>query len=140
MRAYRGKLQVGPGPGAEVFAASFIPRREIVFDSDLLGHAPDFVNIVAHEIYHFVWRRLANVERNNWSDLLAAEKRVSHAGLSSRLRHEDWSVAKTPRKWKDYVCEAFCDTAGALTNPNTRISPHRRRWFGNLMKKRKLPV
>jgi hypothetical protein len=140
MRAYRGKLQVGPGPGDEVFAASFIPRREIVFDSDLLAHAPDFVNIVAHEIYHFVWRRLPNAERANWSELLAAEKRVMHTGLSSRLRFEAWREAESPRRWKDYVCEAFCDTAAAMTHPNVRISAHRRKWFGNLIKKRKLPV
>lgn len=140
MRAYRGKLDFGPGPGTEVFAASFIPRREIVFDSDLLGHAPDFVNIVAHEIYHFVWRRLPNSERKSWSDLLATEKRTIHTGLSSRLRFEAWREAETPTKWKDYTCEAFCDTAAALTDPNALISPQRRKWFGNLMKKRKLPV
>ncbi len=115
-------------------------RREIVFDADLLSHAPDFVNIVAHEIYHFVWRRLGNRERKDWSLLLGGEKRPTHAGLSSQLRYEAWRESGGERHWSAYLCEAFCDSAAALTSPNSRISPHRRRWFGRLMKKRKLPV
>jgi hypothetical protein len=140
LRAHRGQLLYGSGPGEEVVAASFLTRREIIFDADLLAHAPDFVNIVAHEIYHFVWRRLPNSERTGWSDLLAAEKRPSHPGLSSRLRYDNWREAPTPRRWKDYICEAFCDSAAALTHPNATISPHRRKWLSHLMKKRKLPV
>ncbi len=140
MRAHRAKLGFGPGPGDEVSAASFLARREIVFDTDLLGHAPDFVSIVAHEIYHFVWRRLPNGERFAWGELLRGEMRPRHAGLSSRLRYEVYREGKRERQWKDYACEAFCDTAAALTSPNLKISPQRKRWFGDLMKKRRLPV
>lgn len=136
MRAHRGKLEFGPGPGTEVFAASFLPRREIVFDTDLLAHAPDFVNIVAHEIYHFVWRRLPNAERKAWTQLLEKEKRPSHTGLSSQLRYRRGA----PQQSKAYICEAFCDTAAALTNPNAKISSQRRRYFSHLYDKRRLPV
>jgi len=123
-----------------VHAASFLPRREIVFDEALLDHAPDFVNIVAHEIYHFVWRRLSNLDRKDWALLLEQEQTPLHPGLSSRLRFDAWVAKRTPRRWKDYVCEAFCDTAAGITSPNIIISPQRRRWFSHLMKKRKLPV
>lgn len=140
MRAHRGKLSFGPGPGDEVFAASFLARREIVFDTELLGHAPDFVSIVAHEVYHFVWRRLPNSERFAWGELLRGEKRPRHAGLSSRLRYAAYLEGDRERQWKDYVCEAFCDTAAALTSPIVAISSQRKRWFGILMKKRRLPV
>jgi hypothetical protein len=140
LRAYRGKLEFGPGPGEEVFAASFLARREIVFDQTLLNHAPAFINIVAHEIYHFVWRRLPNPDRTAWASLLSREKAPLHTGLSSRLRFEAWRDRKSDRRWKDYVCEAFCDSAAALTDPNSLISPQRRRWLGNLMKRRSLPV
>ncbi|MEO5952008.1 MAG: hypothetical protein ABIQ44_05995, partial [Chloroflexia bacterium] len=99
-------------------------------------HAPDFINIVAHEVYHFVWRRLPNAERKAWADLLAAEKRPIHTGLSSRLRYRPGAIQQT----KDYVCEAFCDTAAALTNPNQKISLQRRRYFSHLYDKRRLPV
>ena len=89
-----------------------LTRREIIFDTDLLAHAPDFVSIVAHEIYHFVWRRLPNAERKAWADLLATEKRPTHTGLSSSIRY----VPGAPQQSKDYICEAFCDTAAALTH------------------------
>lgn len=140
MRAHRGKLSFGPGPGNEVFAASFLARREIVFDAELLGHAPDFVSIVTHEIYHFVWRRLPNAERSAWGEILRAELRPRHAGLSSRLRYTAYCEGKSARQWKDYVCEAFCDTAAALTSPTAKIPSHRKRWFGDLINKRRLPV
>ena len=140
MRAHRGKLGFGPGPGDEVFAASFLARREIVFDTDLLGHAPDFVNVIAHEIYHFVWRRLPNAERIDWGELLRAEARPRHSGLSSRLRYAAYREGNRERQWKDYVCEAFCDTAAALTAPHPIISSQRKQWFRNLIKKRRLPV
>jgi hypothetical protein len=136
MRAHRGKLEFGPGPGDEVFAASFIPRREIVFDTDLLAHAPDFLNIVAHELYHFVWRRLSNAERKAWADLLAKETRPIHAGLSSRLRYQPDATTQS----KDYVCEAFCDTAAAFHSQSAKISSERRRYFSHLTDKRRLPV
>ncbi len=140
MRAHRGQLVFGEGPGQPLQGASFLAERRIVLDEALLGHAPDLVNIFAHEVYHFVWRRLSNEERKSFADLLAGEKTPLHAGHSSRTRYEAWREKATERRWRDYVCEAFCDTAAGLTNPNTLISAQRRRWFGNLIKKKKLPV
>lgn len=140
MRAHRGQLAFGEGPGEEVFAASFLTRREVVLDEDLVRHAPDLVNIFTHEIYHFVWRRLSNAVRQEWMDLLGAEKTRLHTGLSSRLRFEEFQQKPTDRHWKNYVCEAFTDTAAALGDPTRIVSSQRRKWFANLMKQRKLPV
>ena len=140
MRAYRGKLGYGPGPGDEVFAASFLPRREIILDTELLENAPDFIAIMAHELYHFVWRRLPNAQRQAWSELLQLERKPRHAGLSSKLRWERFQGNSSPRKWKDYVCEAFCDTAASLHSPDEKVSSHRREWFRRLMDIKVLPV
>jgi len=102
----------------------------------LLAHAPDFIAVVTHEIYHFVWPRLSNADRKAWTELLAQEKRPTHAGLSSAHRY----ISGAAKQSKDYICEAFCDTAAALTDPTKKISSQRRRYFFHLINKRKLPV
>ena len=133
-------MAFGPGPGDEIFAASFLARREIVFALELLDDASALVEVFAHEIYHFVWRRLGNVERANWAALLGGEAVPKHAGLSSQLRFETFQNSGKDRHWKDYVCEAFCDTAGALTRSHAKISPQREQWFERLKKRRRLFV
>jgi len=133
-------LESGPGPGEEVFAASFVARREIVLASELLDHAPALVEIFAHEIYHFAWCRLGNPERAAWADLLRIETKPKHAGLSSRLRYDEFIQQATDRRWKNYICEAFCDTAGAMTLPKANISSQRKRWLESLRERRKLAV
>lgn len=140
MRAHRGSLGLGPGPGDEVFAASFLNQRRILFDVELLRHAPDFVNIFTHEIYHFVWRRLPNAEREAWSALLRDEKLPMHPNLSSRLAYDAHAAKPSVAKWKHYVCEAFCDTAAAIATPGTLVSSQRRQWLTNLTQRRRLPV
>ncbi len=140
LRAHRGKLEFGPGPGDEVFAASFLTRREIVFDESLLHHAPEFLNIFAHEIYHFVWRKLANADRTAWEALLKNEKRPLHSGLSSRVAFERHRERPSAKKWKHYVCEAFCDSAAAMTTPQGKLSARRRAWLEALCQRRRLEI
>ncbi|MEJ1930137.1 hypothetical protein WDZ92_07605 [Nostoc sp. NIES-2111] len=140
LRAHRGKLEFGPGPGDEVFAASFLTRREIVFDEALLSHAPDFLNICAHEVYHFVWRKLANADRLAWHNLLQAEKRPQHAGVSSRVAYERYRQRPHSRNWKHYLCEAFCDSAAALTSPQAKLSGKRKTWLESLCRRRRLGI
>lgn len=140
LRAHRGKLEFGPGPGDEVFAASFLTRREIVFEESLLQHAPEFLNICAHEIYHFVWRKLSNADRAAWETVLKAEKRPVHAGLSSRVAFDRHRERPNPKRWKHYLCEAFCDSAAALTTPVAKLSSKRRVWLHELCKRRRLAI
>lgn len=140
LRAYRGKLESGPGLGEEVFAASFLTRREIVLDEALLEDAEQLLRVFAHEVYHFVWRRLSNGERGEWEAILAAERRPRHAGLSSELRWKELGEERQGRRWKNYVCEAFCDSASHLRQGRDNFSPQRRQWLESLMKKRSLPL
>ncbi|MDX2267650.1 MAG: hypothetical protein NW208_06060 [Bryobacter sp.] len=140
MRAHQGKLGLGPGPGEEVFAASFLREREIVLDEELLRHAPDLVRIFAHELYHFVWRRLPNSERAAWAEVLKQEQVPLHPDLSSRLAFDRYRDKPTEANWKHYVCEAFCDSASSFASPDALLRSNRKRWLASLMKRRPLAV
>ncbi|WP_155121451.1 hypothetical protein [Bryobacter aggregatus] len=109
-------------------------------DLSLVDHAPDLVAIFAHEVYHFVWRRLGHPLRAEWMELLNTEKRPKHAGLSSELRYAEFLARKTKAAWKNYGCEAFCDTAAVLSHTEKPISLRRKQWFLRLIKERKLPL
>jgi hypothetical protein len=91
-------------------------------------------------LYHFVWRRLPNAERQAWADLLSAEKVPLHPDLSSRLAFEQYRAKPSTANWKHYVCEAFCDSAAALTKPDSLIRANRKQWLASLMKRRALAV
>ncbi len=119
-RAWRGKLTSGEGPGTEVYAGSFLRKRRITLDLELLESPAALAKIVTHELFHFVWQRLGNRARRSWEDLLAAELRQrmpGELGWSSesrklRLAPEDWR--RRTRRWREYACESFCDTAAWL--------------------------
>ncbi len=123
LTAHRGKLlSAAAGRGTPVYAASFIRRREIILECELLekGILP---LIAVHEIFHFVWARLGNVRRAGYSALLAEELRSrarGELGESSALRKQ------VARQSRDYVCESFCDTAAWLYAPGFK------RWHATL--------
>jgi hypothetical protein len=101
--------------GTPVHAASFIRRREIVFESELLRKTA-LPQIVVHEIFHFVWARLSNMDRAGFRALLAAEfrgKARGELGESAAVKKQEAGGALT----RDYVCESFCDTAAWLYAP-----------------------
>ncbi len=115
-------------------AASFIRRREIVLEAELLTK-PTLEQILVHEIFHFVWVRLSNATRAGFSALLAEELR-GHArgevGESAAVRKQ------VDRNSRDYVCESFCDTAAWLYGARSerrnatlaqRWQTRRRLWF-----------
>lgn len=126
LTTYRGKLLSSVNQGTPVHAASFIRRREIVFETELLKK-PDLPSILVHELFHFVWVRLGNAKRTAYTALLAKELRAQargELGESAAVRKQFASGSR------DYVCESFCDTAAWLYGPNTQ-SPHvnlGRRW------------
>ncbi len=119
-RAHRGKLRSGEGPGAEVHAGSFLRKREIVLDAALLASPAELTRILTHEIYHFVWMRLPNRARRSYEDLVAAECRrraPGELGWSSEWRKGSLTARdrrERTRRWRQYVCESFCDTAAWL--------------------------
>jgi len=105
--------------GQPVYAATFIRKRQIVLDQALEHDSRELTRILIHELFHFVWVRLSNRHRKSFSVLLAREL-SEHArgelGWSAEMRKS--RLPRTPQsaqhergRWRDYVCESFCDTA-----------------------------
>jgi hypothetical protein len=128
-------------------AAASIPARKIMIESALFGQPAELRRILIHELFHFVWVRLSNPGRWSYEALLQREL-ASHAGgeLGWSAEHRkralpDDAPLKRSRRWRDYVSESFCDTAGwwfgePKTHPEfTLARRHRDRraaWFRNL--------
>ncbi len=100
-------------------AASFIRRREIILEDELLEKSA-LPLIFVHEIFHFVWVRLSNAVRASFTALLAEEFRSNargELGESATVKKQMAGGTLT----RDYVCESFCDTAAWLyASPATR--------------------
>jgi hypothetical protein len=144
LRAWRGKLLTGEGPGTAVHAGAFVRKGEIVLDAALLAKPKEAGRILIHELYHFVWTRLSNAARLSYEALVADEIRggaSGELGWSSEWRKNALSahdVRTRSRRWREYVCESFCDTAAWLSAGGGRheeftlpsVSRKRRRaWF-----------
>ena len=127
-----------------VHAGAFLRDRRIAFDADLTSDPKEFARIFVHEIFHFAWVRLGNRRRWSYENLLRAE-------MSARARGElGWSAEwrkralrsadaqQRTRRWREYACESFCDTAawlfaGIRYHPEFTLAPRfrhfRREWF-----------
>jgi hypothetical protein len=119
-------------------------KREIVLDTALVASPGELLRILTHEIYHFVWLRLGNPARASYERLLDAEMRRGARGELGWSSEERKRVL-TPRdrqartrRWREYVCESFCDTAAWLVSGARRHAEftlarshrlHRRVWF-----------
>jgi len=143
LRAWRGRLESGGRRGREILGAGFIRERRIVLDSSLRRQPAEALRILTHELYHFAWVRLGNPTRRSWEELLAGQTAKGELGWSAELR----KAALTPadrslrtRRWREYVCESFCDTAAWLLAAGGRrrhdeftlpggARRARRRWF-----------
>jgi hypothetical protein len=156
-RPIRVELRRTLGPH---LAATHIPRRRILLDSELLAHPGEFERILVHEIFHFAWVRLSNQTRRSWEDLLAFElagrapgKTGGELGWSSEWRKNKLTRAdirgRTPG-WRRYVCESFCDTAawlcaGLRSHDEYTLAAGARRlrrsWFASyLLRRSSIPV
>ena len=141
--AHRGKLLSGDvSRGTPVYAASFIRQRRIVLEESLLGHEQAWHFILAHELFHFVWVRLSNLQREQYGALLHHERQRrarGELGESSEVQQTLLSIGiEFHPKWcRDYVCESFCDTAAwiytGFRHGSSRLRPRwrerRRNWF-----------
>ncbi|QOY85723.1 hypothetical protein [Paludibaculum fermentans] len=147
MRAYRGRLHSGEGPGEQVHAASFLRKRELVLDTSLKHDSIELARILTHEIFHFVWWRLGNRTRLEWQALIEEEfarGAMGELGWSAEARKKCLSVEDRhdrTRIWRDYICESFCDTAawiysGVSEHEEFTLKPRfrtiRRDWFDQL--------
>jgi hypothetical protein len=140
LTAYRGKLlsQV-EGRGTAVHAASFIRERRIVLETSLFNNEPLLRLILVHELFHFRWPRLGNHARACYTALLEEERAASARGELGESAEVRKRLAQSDRRrWKDYVCESFCDTAawlysGVEAHPSFRLAAHWRNrradWF-----------
>ncbi|HML17961.1 MAG TPA: hypothetical protein VK419_13100 [Bryobacteraceae bacterium] len=101
-------------------AATSIPKRLILLDSEVLSRRGEFERILIHEIFHFVWRRLSNATRRSYERVIASELRCrapGELGWSAEYRKLKLSRSDPTRRtlaWRRYACESFCDSAAWL--------------------------
>jgi hypothetical protein len=113
--------------GKPAHAATFIRRRLIVLDKELRRDRHEHHRILTHELFHFVWVRLGNPNRKAWEALLRSEwnrHARGEAGWSAEWRKRQLSrddVRVRSRKWREYCCESFCDTAAWLDGRTRRL-------------------
>jgi hypothetical protein len=96
--------------------------------------------------------RLGNPARRSWETLLAAERGSGELGWSAEWRRDALTARDRPqrtRRWREYCCEAFCDTAawlwsGVSRHPEFTLSERycaaRRRWFAVNVENRTLSI
>ena len=146
LTAHRGRLLSGVGRGREVHAATFLRKRRIVLDTELIEDRRELVRILVHEMFHFVWLRLGNSRRRSFEDLLRREMERGargELGWSAEIRKQalrpDERCSRS-RRWREYLCESFCDTAarlysGARSHEEFTLAAtfrrQRERWFRN---------
>lgn len=115
LRCARGRIVAD---GVPMHAATFIRRRRIVLDAELLQNDDELRRILIHELFHFVWARLDNSRRRSFERLLSSQRGApGELGWSSEYRKRELAardVRQRSRKWREYVSEAFCDTAAYL--------------------------
>jgi len=127
-----------------VHAGSLLRERRILLETTLAGDPANFARIFVHELFHFAWLRLGNPRRRSYELLLAEE---FAAGAKGELGWSaEWrKAALAPsdrrlrtRRWREYACESFCDSAawlysGARRHPEftlpARFRAGRRTWF-----------
>ena len=134
-----------------VDAGAFLRQRKLVFACT----RAEFPRIFAHELFHFVWLRAGNRVRRAWEAHLAAEWRSGargELGWSAEWRKralDAAAIAARSRRWREYCCESFCDTAawlygGAGRHAEFTLAPQRRKrraaWFEAALGGRRLSV
>lgn len=134
-----------------VHAGSFLRQRRIAFDCT----SAEFPRIFVHELFHFVWLRAGNPWRLSYEALLRVETAAGargELGWSAEWRKQALATADgalRTRRWREYCCESFCDTAAWLYSGvrnhaeftlAARFRAHRRAWFQKTVGNRQLPV
>jgi hypothetical protein len=132
-------------------AVTFLRDRRILFDCV----RAEFPRIFVHEVFHFVWLRAGNATRNSFAQILAAEigrGARGELGWSAEWRKQELTEAdrrNRTRRWREYCCESFCDTAAWLFSG---IALHdeftlakscrklRRQWFARMLGAGQIPI
>ena len=123
-----------------VHAGSFLRQRHML----IACTRAEFPRVFVHEWFHFVWRRAGNPLRRGFEALLAAERRAGargELGWSAEWRKRALTAQEVrgrARRWREYCCESFCDTAawlyaGVASHAEFTLAPRFRRrrqaWF-----------
>jgi hypothetical protein len=134
-----------------VHGGSFLRERRIAFDCT----RAEFPRIFVHEVAHFAWMRLGNPARLSYEDLMRAEfacRVRGELGWSAEWRKlslGDRDVRHRTRRWREYCCESFCDTAAwmyaglarhAEFTLGERPRRGRRGWFTHNLENRALSI
>jgi len=96
-----------------VHGGSFMRERRIALDCT----RAEFPRTFVHEVAHFIWLRLGNAARMAYEEILRAEfagRARGELGWSAEWRKDALSpddIAGRSRRWREYCCESFCDTA-----------------------------
>ena len=135
----------------EVNAGAFLRERRIVFNCT----RTEFPRIFVHELFHFIWLRLGNAPRLSYEALVRGEYRAGargELGWSAEWRKGALGVRdlrRRTRRWREYCCESFCDTAawlysGIRLHPEFNLAGNlrkrRRDWFQESIGGRQLPL
>jgi hypothetical protein len=141
--------------GDAVYAGSFLRRRSIVLEQQMVKTPRVLERIFVHEVFHFVWSRLPRQLRESYDRLIREELKRSVKGElgwsaeSMKLALTTEDIADGNRRWKDYLCESFCDTAGWMYGSASRYTEMtldrrsrdlRRRWVEEHLEGRALSV
>ncbi len=120
LTAHRGKLLSRRGLGTRVHAGAFLRRKLIILDRDLKSDPGELRRILVHELAHFLWWRLGNPSRHSYERILNGEMELGiegELGWSAEWRKRDLTRRDREgrtRRWREYCCESFCDTAAWL--------------------------
>src|SRR5712671_3618654 len=121
LRSHRGNLLSGnTASGKEVHGGSFLRQRRIVLDAALKKQPAELTRILTHELFHFAWLRLGNPKRRSYEDLVRGEiaKRVKGelgwSAESAKAALTRGDTLRRTRRWREYVCESFCDSGAWL--------------------------
>jgi hypothetical protein len=160
VRVLLRRLPVAPGAPLRIarapnhttlHAGSFIRERRITFHCT----RAEFPRIFVHEVFHFAWVKLGNAARHGYESLLEAEYRARAAGELGwsaerrRLKLRPRDVRLRTRRWREYCCESFCDTAAWQYSGMARheefslagrFRSKRRAWFAGTIEPRALSI
>ncbi|MBK5295271.1 MAG: hypothetical protein JJE04_26790 [Acidobacteriia bacterium] len=154
LTARGNRMESATGRGNPVHAGSFLRKRELVLAHELLAHPRELARIFIHEVFHFVWIRAGNTRRAGFEGLLIGEmehQARGELGWSAELRKQNLEVEdrrERTRRWREYLCESFCDTAAWFLSRHREheeftLAPRFRRrraeWFQEYLRSGMLP-
>lgn len=134
-----------------VHAGAFLRERRIALNCA----RAELPRIFVHEVAHFIWLRLGNSLRRSYEDVVYAELNArarGELGWSAEWRKRELrapDIEGRTRRWREYCCESFCDTAAWLYGGIARHEEFtlaarwrtgRKIWFGAALGNRTLSI